>query len=196
MFRFGRVSPGELAAIAERARPTQPTYDAVGASLTGARPAGFHHHEDSIALPARGGGASTGFDAAAEGLRRWAAHRHAGLVVAPSEPPAEGATVAVAAPVGIVTAVAVCRVVAVVDAPGRYGFAYGTLPGHPECGEEAFVVERGDDGGVTFRVVSFSRPAELLARLGGPVTRVVQRRTTRRYLDGLAAFVVASAASG
>src|SRR5262249_59666945 len=44
----------------------------------------------------------------------------------------------------------VCRIVYVVEEDGpvvRYGFAYGTLPGHVECGEERFLVEwhRGDD---------------------------------------------------
>jgi uncharacterized protein (UPF0548 family) len=29
-----------------------------------------------------------------------------------------------------------CRVVYVLDEPERRGFAYGTLPGHPESGEE------------------------------------------------------------
>ena len=77
------------------------------------------------------------------------------------------------------------------DEPDRYGFAYGTLPGHPERGEEAFVVER-DKTGAVFKIIVFSRPAELLARLGGPVTRRIQRTATKRYLDGLAAFVAAS----
>ncbi len=33
-----------------------------------------------------------------------------------------------------------CRVVYVVDEPDRRGFAYGTLPGHAESGEELFLV--------------------------------------------------------
>jgi uncharacterized protein (UPF0548 family) len=103
-------------------------------------------------------------------------------------PPTPGATIAVAAPVGPITAVAVCRIVAVVDESDRYGFAYGTLPGHPERGEEAFVVERRD-GGPVFTVVVFWQPAEVLARLGGPVTRHLQRTATTGYLRGLTSFV-------
>lgn len=64
------------------------------------------------------------------------------------------------------------------------GFAYGTLPGHPERGEEAFVVERAGIA-ATFSIVAFSRPAALAARLGGPIARGVQRRVTRAYLDAL-----------
>jgi uncharacterized protein (UPF0548 family) len=187
VFRVGRVTASELAAIAERARRTGPTYADVGMSLRGgAPPAGFRGHRYAATLPPR----HDAFPLAVDGLRRWAAHGHAGLTVAPSSPPAVGATVAIAAPLGPLTAVAVCRIVAVVDEPGRYGFAYGTLPGHPERGEESFVVERGAElDVVVFHIVSVSTPAERLARLGGPVTRLVQRRTTRRYLDGLARFV-------
>src|SRR5438045_912864 len=111
--------------------------------------------------------------AGARGLREWAAHLGAGLLVEPCDPPAEGRTVAVAAPAGPLTAIAICRIVALVDEPDRFGFAYGTLPGHPERGEEAFVVERAGQG-VLFRIIAFSRRAELLARLGGPVTRAIQ----------------------
>jgi uncharacterized protein (UPF0548 family) len=36
-------------------------------------------------------------------------------------------------------------VVWTVDEPNRIGFGYGTLQGHPESGEESFVVSREDD---------------------------------------------------
>jgi uncharacterized protein (UPF0548 family) len=76
----------------------------------------------------------------------------------------------------------------VLDEPNRFGFAYGTLAGHPERGEESFVVSLASDR-VTFDVVAFSRPASALARFGAPVARAVQTRVTRRYLSGLESFV-------
>jgi uncharacterized protein (UPF0548 family) len=187
MFRLGSVRAAALVEIARTAENASPTYSDVGATLKPSLPTGFRHDRYEIALPNR----PDAFERGAEGLRQWAAHRGAGLTVEPHEPPAEGTTVAVAAPVGPLTAVAVCRIVALVDEADRYGFAYGTLPGHPERGEEAFLVERGT-GGVTFRVVAFSKPAELLARLGGPVTRAIQQATSRRYLNGLVSFVTAA----
>lgn len=78
-----------------------------------------------------------------------------------------------------------CRVVYVVDEPDRKGFAYGTLPGHPVSGEEAFVLERGHDGRITFTVSAFSRPATMFAKLGGPVGRTIQHMMTERYLRAL-----------
>jgi uncharacterized protein (UPF0548 family) len=50
--------------------------------------------------------------------------------------------------------------------PDRYGFAYGTLPAHPEEGEELFLVTRGGDDTVRFEITAFSRPHDLgLGRL-------------------------------
>jgi uncharacterized protein (UPF0548 family) len=70
------------------------------------------------------------------------------------------------------------QVVYVVQEPARRGFAYGTLPGHLESGEEAFVIERHDDDTVTFTITAFSRPATLLARAAGPAGRIIQHRIT------------------
>jgi len=94
-------------------------------------------------------------------------------------------TVLVLLRVGPIVAVAPCRIVYLVDEPDRFGFAYGTLPGHPESGEEAFVVDHLPGGDVQFTVTAFSRPTGLLPRLGGPVTRLVQSRATRAYLRAM-----------
>ena len=126
---------------------------------------------------------------AVTGLRLWEAHRGAGAhVVPPDAPILEGTTVLVTLGVPGCTMVAPCRVVYVIDEPDAFGFGYGTLSGHPEEGEESFLVRR-IDGKVHFEVVAMSRPASLLTRLGGPLARLVQSRMTERYLKGLAAFV-------
>ena len=49
-----------------------------------------------------------------------------------------GATVVVTLGTPIVALAVPCRIVSVIDGQTRWGFAYGTLPGHPEQGEEAF----------------------------------------------------------
>jgi len=72
----------------------------------------------------------------------------------------------------------------------RCGFAYGTLPGHAESGEERFTVEqRRDDGSVSYDLYAFSRPNNLLTRAGYPLARRLQRRFAR---DSLRAMVRAS----
>ena len=70
------------------------------------------------------------------------------------------------------------------------GFAYETLPGHPENGKESFVVTRvrTPDGfdEVWFTVTAYSKPALWCSRLGGPVTRIIQNRHTNKYLRAMA----------
>jgi uncharacterized protein (UPF0548 family) len=78
------------------------------------------------------------------------------------------------------------RVVYVVDEPLRKGFGYGTLPGHPERGEEAFIVEYRDDDSVWLTIRAFSRPASWVFWAGYPVVRLMQEIYTGRYERALA----------
>ncbi len=74
-----------------------------------------------------------------------------------------------------------CRIVYVIDEHGpseKYGFAYGTLPDHGECGEERFMVEFNADQTVWYDLYAFSRPSTI-ARLAYPFTRVLQKRFAR-----------------
>lgn len=126
------------------------------------------------------------FRGAADDLLAWRVHERSGLRVSASAKRA-APDVVVLMTLGIAGRglKIPCRVVSVIDEPDRQGFAYGTLPGHPECGEELFVVERHADGSLEFVVTAFSRPASLLARAGGPATRWAQRTMTDRYLTAL-----------
>jgi hypothetical protein len=68
----------------------------------------------------------------------------------------------------------------VVDETGplsKFGFAYGTLPGYVESGEEHFLIEwdQGNDG-VWCDILAFSRPNQFSARLGYFVVRRLQKR--------------------
>jgi uncharacterized protein (UPF0548 family) len=184
MFRTGTVSSAKLFAIAEAQSELEVTYSPTAATLTGSLPSGYHHDRYETML----GDAPGTFQRACDGLRGWQAHIGAGLHVEPRNAPSVGLTVVVAIRLGPITAIAPCRIVAVVDELHRFGFAYGTLPGHPESGEEAFTID--DTGqGVVFQIVAFSRPAAPLARLGAPVSRRIQIATTRHYLDALARWV-------
>lgn len=78
------------------------------------------------------------------------------------------------------------RVVYVIDEPDTKGFAYGTLEGHPENGEEAFVVERTEDGSVWLTITAFSRPSRWYWWVGYLPLRIAQEMYTRRYLRVLA----------
>ncbi len=166
--------------LLDRARATEPTYADVGALLTPDPPAA-----DLDERRVLGTGPDV-FARAVASLRRLDPQR-AVFAVWPVEAGAEvGTTVVVALRLGPVTLPAVDRIVAVLDEPDRWGFAYGTLPGHPEVGEEAFLVERAADGMVTARVTARADVALPGGRLLRPLTVPVQRWAARGYLAALA----------
>lgn len=182
MLTLGRPSPARLEAALERARGQAVTYPEVGATA-GDLPPGYPHLRRAVPL-GRGDGV---FERVARGVRRWQVQEGAGMLVRAEAPTADlGTTVTLAVPLGPVWRLASCRVVRVVDeADGgtrRQGFAYGTLPGHPESGEEAFVVEQDAAGGVVLRLAVFSRLATWDARAVPPAARAAQLLLTRRYL--------------
>ncbi len=182
-----RVDPDRLHEFLSSRLDAPLSYPEVGSSL-GTLPIGYRH--DSYVMRLGDGDAS--YRRAVQGLVEWRPHRAAGVLVYPHDAPlTTGTTVALALPLVGVHALAACRIVAVVREGSRFGFAYGTVAGHPERGEEAFVVERDGDA-VRFRITAVSKPADPLARIGSPVTRLVQRRVTRAYLEGLRAFVADS----
>jgi uncharacterized protein (UPF0548 family) len=169
-------------AQADRLRDAEFTYPEAGATA-GRLPPGYHHLHRTVTL---GSGAGV-FTAAAEALASWKVHARAGLSVAASSPTAQpGSVLVLGLSLAAVRIGAPCRVVYVIDEPARRGFAYGTLPGHPERGEEAFVICQGQDAAVTFTITAFSRPASPLARASGPLGQLVQRHITSRYLRALA----------
>ncbi|ANF33266.1 hypothetical protein A0130_02970 [Leifsonia xyli] len=96
-----------------------------------------------------------------------------------------GMTAVLKIPFGPFKVSAPIRVVYVIDEPHRRGFAYGTLHGHPESGEELFLVERHDDGTVWFVLRALSRPSNAFYRLGFPVLSFMQRHYTAKYLRAL-----------
>ena len=83
-----------------------------------------------------------------------------------------------------------CRVVYVVDEPNQRGFAYGTLQGHPESGEEFFGVRFDPTNEKVYaQVVAFSRPGQWWSKPAAWLGSVVQRRVTDRYLGAVMALI-------
>lgn len=162
---------------AERLTRQPLTYAPAGATREPTYPAGFHHLDVRFEV-GRGEGC---FEHAVETLMTWRMHTGAGLRVAASSLRVEEGAV-VRARLGPLPVP--CRVVWVLDEPTRRGFGYGTLPGHPESGEEAFVVGL-DHGAVTLRVMAYSRPGRAVARLAGPLGRWGQRLVVSRYARAL-----------
>jgi len=152
------------------------TYPEVGATRHGELPAGYHHLHHRTYL------GRAVLPAAREALFEWRMHEAAGLRVRAATPrAAPGVTVVSGLGWGPLRVEVPCRVVWTEVDGDRAGFGYGTLPGHPERGEEAFVLTRTAEDGVWFTVTAFSTPARWYARAGGPVTTTLQRWVARRY---------------
>jgi uncharacterized protein (UPF0548 family) len=183
------VRPSDAAAMKQLVQDledAEPTYDDVGATLAGKKPEGFHHDSYEAVV----GQGAEAFQRAVTGLKTWKAHRLPGMQVFPHDQEIHrGATVVVTLGTPIASIAAPCRIVGVVDGQTRWGFAYGTLPGHPERGEESFAVSMSADGTVSFEIQAYTRPDDPLFRLSGPIGRGIQRGGTGAYLHALKRFV-------
>jgi uncharacterized protein (UPF0548 family) len=160
-------------------------YPGVGATENGRPPADY----PSLVSHAYLGNGVELFRRVADGILRWELQRRSGLRVrAESDVVRPGTRVVSGFGVGPLRINAPCEVVWVRrpvdgDGPQSAGFGYGTLPGHPARGEEAFEVEIDATGRVFLKVTAFSKPASWFYRVGGPVTRAAQRHVTSRYLE-------------
>lgn len=180
------LATGERERLLDEARAAAPTYEHVGSTLgTGANgdPATYVHRR----IVGHGGEA---FTAAREGLEAWVPQRSVGAEVVPSgQPPEPGATVVLFLGVGPLRVAVPNRIVAVVDEPRRYAYAYGTLPGHPEDGEESFSVELLDDQRVEVTIRLRARAAGPVLGALSPLVRAVQHMAVRRYSSAVARHV-------
>ncbi|MFD3660793.1 DUF1990 family protein [Streptomyces sp. NPDC058659] len=171
-----------------RPRPSL-TYREVGATRSPEDlPEGYHHLRHSTVV----GYGRAAFEAAGTAVTTWRTHRASGASVRSGAVRAEpGVRLEVSASVGRLRVGVPCEVIWTAYEEHRTGFAYGTLTGHLEQGEESFVVELAPDGTVRFTVTAFSRPAAWYTRLAGPLVPLLQRayarhlgRTLRRLVRG------------
>jgi uncharacterized protein (UPF0548 family) len=157
------------------------TYAEAGATRTGESPEGYRHLRRRYDM---GGGACLG--RAADALLTWRMHAALGLSPRATAPrAAPGVVVVSRLGLGPLAIVAPCRVVWTVEEDRRAGFAYGTLPGHPESGEESFLLEVADDGSMSFTVSSFTRPGRWYTHATWPLVALAQRFFVGRYAVAL-----------
>lgn len=153
-------------------------YPQVGASHDETVPPGF----DRVAESAVVGVGVAQFSLLAKGILGWELHRRSGLHVLADGPTRDGVNVAIARRFGPAAVVLSCRVVWTVDEPSRNGFGYGSLTGHPEAGEEAFLAELDPDGAVRVHVYGFTSAATVASAAARPLTRALTRRALLGYL--------------
>ena len=183
MFLIQRPDERAISRFLDSQRGLPFTYREVGASR-GTAPAGYNVDHNRVRL---GHGPET-FTKAVDAVRRWKMFEMSWIKVVPAEAAiAEGSCVAIVVRHFGFWSLNASRIVYVVDEiPKRFGFAYGTLPGHMEQGEERFTVEyHPEDESVWYDLFAFSRPRHIVARAGYPISRRLQARFAEASLRAM-----------
>lgn len=161
------------------------TYSAVGETLAEGAPFGFNVDHNRAKI----GAGTEVFERAVTTLKHWQQFELGWVEIVPTGIALEvGAVVAVRAHTLGFWSLNAARVIYMIDEAApvkRFGFAYGTLPDHVECGEERFLLEQHSDDSVYYDIFAFSRPRHPLARLGSIVTRRLQRQFAQESIAAM-----------
>jgi uncharacterized protein (UPF0548 family) len=179
MLLFRKPSSALLRAFLDSQHALDFSYSGVGATANNP-PRGYVVDHTRVEL----GTGQRVFERAKNALAQWEQFRLGWLEPWPGDTPIQtGQSVAVVARAMGCWWLNSCRIVYVIDEQRpvrRYGFAYGTLPGHIEAGEERFLLEwNAADDSVWYDILAFSRPWHVLARLGYPLVRRMQKQFGR-----------------
>jgi uncharacterized protein (UPF0548 family) len=180
MFFLTKPSRERIQRVIDSSRDVPFNYAEVGRSL-GPTPAGYVANHGRIRL----GYGESAFNKAVGALRKWKMFDLGWASVCWPEAGIEvGTAVATLARHFGFWSLHPARIVFLVDDDDgqirRSGFAYGTLQGHGEQGEETFIIERHfTDDSVWYDLRSFSRPGQALTALGHPIVRRLQKRFAR-----------------
>ncbi len=181
-------------ALVERSKHSELTYAPVGISL-GWRdvPEGYRDTETERVV----GQGEDAYRKIGYALMHWEIHRKAGFQVSAQHSSVRvGERVGLVMPfLGLLGITAICETVEVVAEGDRTGFAYGTLPRHPQQGEESFLLSHRPDDSVVMTVRAVSRPASRLLAAAGPLAHAKQAGAVKKYLDAAAYFGTAPAAA-
>jgi uncharacterized protein (UPF0548 family) len=183
MFLVGRPPPHDIEGFLEVSRDLPLSYGPVGLARENLR--GFDVDEQVTTI----GSGQTVYRRAIEALKEWKQFELGWVEIFPKQAAiSPGTTVAVLARHAGLWSLNGCRVVYSIggsDEP-EFGFAYGTLLNHVECGEEIFKVSvLPETGDVSYLIRAASKPRAVLARLGYPLARVLQARFRRDSAEAL-----------
>lgn len=177
--------------LLERLKDVPFNYDAVGC-IARSTPVGFVRDEATFDV----GEGESAWLAACDAIRNWEMFptRMAETVRMPVDSIEPATAVAVVCKAAGMWTVNPSRVLASHDivrqGRHRFGFTYGTLPGHVAKGEESFCVEWNEmTDRVTYHIVAVSRPNHILCWLGYPYTRLMQARFRRLSGEAIKASV-------
>lgn len=173
MFLLARPNNTEIEAFIAAAENTKFSYTNVGATRAHP-PEGFNVDHNRVRI----GHGDDDWEQAKNAIREWRMFDFQWAELFLTETPIEkDRTVAILVHHFGFYSLNAARIVYTINEQSRFGFAYGTLTDHGEEGEERFLVEMDQrTGEVWYDLYAFSRPNHLLARLGYPITRRLQRQ--------------------
>jgi uncharacterized protein (UPF0548 family) len=176
VFFSRKPSSQSIKLLLDQQRDQPFSYAEVGATRV-ADPTGYHVDRNRIRL----GEGREIFAKAVAALKHWRMFEMDWVQIVPDDAP-----VAIGSVIGVLVqhlgfwSLNFTRIVYLIEDKGpqeNFGFAYGTLSDHAERGEERFTVEyHSADNSVWYDLLAFSRPRHLLARLGYPISRRLQKR--------------------
>jgi uncharacterized protein (UPF0548 family) len=189
LFTLRSPSESQIRPILDRNCRTAFSYREVGASQREILPSGYNLDRNEIVL----GSGQTTYESAKRALRAWKMFDIDWLRVFPESGEIEKDTLVAVVPSHFgFSSINLCRIIYVFESPTAYGFAYGTLTEHAEKGEERFTVSwNPPDDSVRYEIVAFSKPRALLARLGYPLSRAMQKKFAQASLAAMARAVAA-----
>lgn len=195
MFTFRKPTRETIDALRDQCHDVPFNYPAVGSSQVAGStpPPGYCQDQIKIEL---GRGQAT-FERARIAIQQWEMFPRSMVELFwPTVPVAQGSVVAVLFRGYGFWSLNPARIVYTVDETGqidRYGFAYGTLPGHLESGEERFCVswDHATDR-VHYQIDVFSRPNHWFVWLGYPLARLEQARFRKLSARAMKDFVGSS----
>jgi uncharacterized protein (UPF0548 family) len=174
MFYLSKPSISEIESFVENAQDSKLSYKDVGATKNETPPTGYTVDHNRVRI----GRDDTDWEMAKQAIRDWKMFDLGWVELHEAATPIEkGQNVAVLIKHFGFYSVNAARIVYLIDESDRFGFAYGTLTDHGESGEERFMVERdAETDDVFFDLYAFSRPNCCSAKLGYPLTRMLQKQ--------------------
>jgi len=151
------------------------SYHEIGSTAT-TFPVGYDHDSNRVLV----GQGIDDFHLAKASLAAWKMFPSDWVRIFPHQPPIEaGREVAVLFQLFGLWWYNSCRIVYTIDQAHQFGFAYGTLHGHVERGEECFQVYLDKKERVWYQIEAFSQPNIWLTKIAYPIARRFQRRFVR-----------------
>jgi uncharacterized protein (UPF0548 family) len=158
------------------------SYDQVGSSRNASKPSDYtaDHNREQI------GEGRAAFERAKEAIKQWKMFDLSFTELYFDNTPIEaGQTVAILIRHFGFWSLNAARIVYTLDESTndieKFGFAYGTLTEHGERGEERFSVEyHKADESVWYDLYAFSKPNHILAKIGYPLSRYLQKEFARQ----------------